>query len=319
MARADRLLQLMLLLQTHGRLTAAELARKLEVSVRTVQRDLESLSGSGIPVYSVRGGQGGWALVEGFRTNLTGLTPDEAVALAVAGPDSVARDLGMERGSTSGWLKVLAALPSLGQQVVQHARERVHVDLLPWGGQPEGVRAVLARLYQAASGDSITLIRYGTADEPFEIAPLGLVAKGLVWYLVALRGTDIRTYRVPRIANVQLTDRRFDRPADFRLAEHWDLVCERLIETFPGYEVRLRTTEIGLQRLRWSGARILRSRQRAGQVDVTVDLEAAEEARAAILSLGAGTVVIHPVELATSIADTARSISRSYDRDAAST
>jgi len=92
MVRADRLPRLMLLLQAHGRVTAAELATKLEVSVRTVQRDLESLSASGIPVYSVRGGQGGWALVEGFRTDLTGLTPDEAVAVAVAGPDSVARD-----------------------------------------------------------------------------------------------------------------------------------------------------------------------------------------------------------------------------------
>jgi predicted DNA-binding transcriptional regulator YafY len=89
MMRADRLLRLMLLLQAHGRVTAAELASKLEVSVRTVQRDLESLSASGIPVYSVRGSQGGWALVERFRTDLTGLTPDEAVAVAVAGPDSV--------------------------------------------------------------------------------------------------------------------------------------------------------------------------------------------------------------------------------------
>jgi predicted DNA-binding transcriptional regulator YafY len=319
MVRADRLLRLMLLLQTHGRLTAAELARNLEVAVRTVQRDLESLSASGIPVYSVRGGQGGWALLEGFRTDLTGLTPDEAVAVAVAGPDSVAQDLGMEQGSTSGWLKVLAALPSLGQQVARHARERIHVDLLPWGGQPEEVRAILARLYQAADGDAITLIRYGDSDEPFEIAPLGLVAKGLVWYLVAVRGTDMRTYRVPRIADVQVTDRRFDRPADFRLAEHWNLVCERLIETFPTYVVRLRTTEIGLHRLRWSGARILRSRHRAGRVDVTVDLETVEEARAAILSLGADAVVIHPVELATSIADTARSISRSYDQDSAET
>jgi predicted DNA-binding transcriptional regulator YafY len=315
MVRADRLLRLMLLLQARGRVTAAELARKLEVSVRTVQRDLESLSASGIPVYSVRGGQGGWALVEGFRTDLTGLTPDEAVAVAVAGPDSVARDLGMEQGSTSGWLKVLAALPSLGQQVAQHARERIHVDLLPWGGQPEEVRAILARLYQAASGDTITVIRYGAGDEPFEIAPLGLVAKGLAWYLVALRGNDIRTYRVPRIAGVQVTDRRFDRPAGFRLAEHWNLVCERLIETFPTYVVELRTTETGLQRLRWSGTRILRSRHRAGKVDVTVDLETAEEARSAILSLGGDTVVIQPAALAASIADTARSISQSYDQD----
>jgi predicted DNA-binding transcriptional regulator YafY len=191
--------------------TAAELASRLGVSVRTVQRDLESLSTSGIPVYSVRGGHGGWALAGGFRTDLTGLTPDEAVA--AAGPDSVARDLGMEQGSASGWLKVLAALPGLGQQMARHARERVHVDLLPWGGQPEEVRAILARLYQAASGDTITVIRYGADHEPFEIAPLGLVAKGLVWYLTALRGDDIRTYRVPRITDVQVTERRFDRPA----------------------------------------------------------------------------------------------------------
>lgn len=316
MAHADRLLRLMLLLQAHGRVTAAELAGRLGVSVRTVQRDLESLSASGIPVYSVRGGHGGWALVEGFRTNLTGLTPDEAVAVAVTGPAPVARDLGMEQGSATGWPKVLAALPGLGQQAARHARERIHVDLLPWGGQPEEVRAILAQLYRAASGDTITMIRYGADDEPFEIAPLGLVAKGLVWYLIALRGNHIRTYRVPRIADVQVTDRRFDRPADFHLADHWNLVCERLAGTFPTYVVKLRTTENGLRRLRWNGARILQSRHRAGKIDVTADLETAEEARAAVLSLGSDTVVTQPAELAASIADTARSISRGYDQNA---
>lgn len=316
MVHADRLLRLMLLLQARGRVTAAELARKLEVSVRTVQRDLESLSASGIPVYSVRGGHGGWALADGFRTDLTGLTPDEAVAVVAAGPDSVARDLGMEQGSASGWLKVLAALPGLGQQVAQHARERIHVDLLPWGGQPEEVRAILARLYQAVSGDTITLIRYGAGDEPFEIAPLGLVAKGLAWYLIALRGNDIRTYRVPRIADVQVTDRRFERPAGFRLADHWNLACLHLTETFPTYAVKLRTTQTGLRRLRWSGARILQTRHRAGKIDVTADLETIEEATAAVLSLGGDTVVIEPAELAASISDTARSIWQSYDQDA---
>lgn len=190
--RADRLLRILLLLQTRGRMTAGELAGTLEVSVRTVQRDMESLSAAGVPVYALRGGQGGWALVEGFRTTLTGLTPAEAMAVAVGRPESVLKDLGIAGGGDAGLLKVVAALPELSQQLAEHARQRVHVDLEPWGGQAEKVRAVLGALYQATATDQVAEVRYGSSD-PFEIQPLGLVAKGLVWYLVALRGGKLRT------------------------------------------------------------------------------------------------------------------------------
>ena len=307
--RADRLLQILLLLQARGRMTAGDLAGRLEVSVRTVQRDMDSLSGAGVPVLAVRGSEGGWELLEGFRTTLTGLTPQEALAVAVGRPDTVLRDLGIDSGSELGMLKVLASLPELAQQSAEHARQRVHVDLESWREQPEAARTMLRTLYRAVATDAETEIRYGTGTSAFEVHPLGLVTKGLVWYLVATRRGELRTYRVSRIVDVTVTDTTFARPPDFDLVTHWQAVCERLVETFPSFVATLRTTEYGLRRLQWAGGQVIDVSERAdGALRVKVDLENEDEALRAVLSLGADVAVERPRSLGRLVTEAAQAL-----------
>ena len=314
--RADRLLQILLILQAHGRTTAGQLAERLEVSVRTIQRDMDALSAAGVPVFAMRGGEGGWALVDGFRTTLTGLTPSEALAVAIARPRSVLRDLGLDDGGEVGMLKVMAALPALAQQAAEHARQRVHVDLEPWAGPSGSDRDILRALWQATTTDTIARIRYGASKTQFDIEPFGLVAKGAVWYLIAKRTDALRTYRAARVARVELTEEHFDRPADFDLAEHWTQVCIDLPKTYARYEVSLRVTHDGLQRLRWtSGAPVsARPTSNDGWTPVRVNLESIDEATPVVLGLGGDVIVDTPAALRTAVRRAATRLLSRNDR-----
>ncbi|HEX8339101.1 MAG TPA: HTH domain-containing protein, partial [Pyrinomonadaceae bacterium] len=135
--RADRLVSIMLLLQIHRRLTAGELARRLEVSERTIHRDMEALSKAGVPVVAERGAGGGWALVGGYRTNLTGLNAAEVQTLFAGLPPRLLADLGLNRDSEAAHVKLLAALPPSARADAEYARRRVHVDVAGWGGGAE--------------------------------------------------------------------------------------------------------------------------------------------------------------------------------------
>ncbi|MEN3271776.1 MAG: hypothetical protein V7636_537, partial [Actinomycetota bacterium] len=308
--RADRLLRILLLLQTRGRATAADLAAALEVSVRTVQRDMDALSGAGVPVYAERGSGGGWRLVDGFRTSLTGLTPDEALAVAVGRPDRVLRDLGLHGSGEQAMLKVLAAVPALAHEAAQHAAQRVHVDLEPWARDTSEDRGTLRALYQAAATDTVVRLRYGTNRQTVDAEPLGLVVKGMVWYLVAGTRRGMRTYRVARIRDVELTDEHLVRPESFDLAQHWRAVCDELVTTFAEYIVTLRVTIQGLQRLRWSSGHPLHlvDPDGDGWTVVRVNLESPEDALHVVLGLGAAARVVRPAALGRAVADEATKI-----------
>jgi predicted DNA-binding transcriptional regulator YafY len=306
--RADRLLRVLLLLQTRGRMTAGALAQSLEVSVRTVQRDMSALSSAGIPVYAERGGAGGWQLVDGFRTTLTGLTPAEALAIAVGRPDSVLRDLGID-STEAGLLKVLASMPELAQQAAEHARQRVHVDLEPWGATPGAPSPMLRTLYAAISSDVAVRISYGGGGT-FEIAPLGLVAKGLAWYVVAKRASYYRTYRVSRIQKIEPTSKPIDRPPSFDLASHWRHVSTNVGRTFPSFRATLRVDDAALARLRWTTRDLHIEDPGDGAHRVRVDLETESEAVSVVLSLGAGVIVERPKRLRMAVAATGSVIAR---------
>lgn len=306
--RADRLLRILLLLQTRGRMTAGELAASLEVSIRTVQRDMDALSSAGVPVYAERGGTGGWQLVDGFRTTLTGLTPGEALAIAVGRSDSVLRDLGVD-STEAGLLKVLASMPELAQQAAEHARQRVHVDLEPWDAAPGAASPMLRTLYAAISNDVAVRLSYGGSDS-FEVAPLGLVAKGLAWYLVAKGGADYRTYRVSRIREVEPTTKPVARPAGFDLASHWRTVTSNLVRTLPSYRATLLVDDAALARLRWVTRELQIESTDDSTHRVRVDLETESEAVGVVLSLGSGVVVERPKTLRTAVLTTAREVAR---------
>ena len=219
--RASRLVQLLLLLQRRGRTTASELATDLEVSVRTIYRDVEALSASGVPIYGESGPGGGIQLVGGYETRLTGLTGQEATALGLAGIPTAAAELGLGGVLVAAQSKVDAALPPELRTRTARLRERFLVDVPGWFRAPEAVPALAALAGALWDGRRVD-IEYqrpsGTVRRRLD--PLGLVLKGSTWYLVALaRDPDgIRTFRVGRVVAATTLDEPADRPADFDLA-----------------------------------------------------------------------------------------------------
>jgi predicted DNA-binding transcriptional regulator YafY len=223
--RGDRLLSILLLLQANGRMSARRLAERLEVSERTIYRDLDALSGAGVPVYCQRGPQGGAALLDDFRTELTGLTEEEARALFTFGGPQVATDLGIGPRLESALRKLLASLPAPHRSGAERARRRVHVDARPWGRGGDQTPHLQA-VQDAVWSDQRIVVRYrpGEADAVERVIdPLGLVAKAGVWYLMAAsaRSRALRTYRVSRIVSVEPTGETVRRPEGFDLAAAW--------------------------------------------------------------------------------------------------
>jgi len=227
--RADRLVAALLVLQARGRITAAELADELEVSVKTARRDLEALAMAGIPVYSQAGKGGGWSLIGGARTDLSGLTAAEARTLfLVAGPSSTATP-----EAKAALRKLVQALPATFRADAEAAATAVVLDPAHWGGSTTPRPPHLGVLQDAVVRGRQVRLGYSdrTRSESERVVhPLGLVEKGTVWYLVA--GTDggMRTFRLSRVRSVVMTDDPVERPPDFDLAEQWRSVVETIEE-----------------------------------------------------------------------------------------
>ena len=217
---ASRLLSALMLLQTRGRMTAPDLARELEVSIRTVYRDIDQLSAAGIPVTAERGRSGGFELLNGFRTQLTGLTQAEAEALMLAGLPGPAAELGLAERMASAQLKLMAALPA-GMRA-ERVAARLHLDHAGWFRATEPVE-LLPTLASAVWNERYLKIRYrqGQASNEVRIGPLGLVLKAGVWYLIAQKRAAFRTYRAANILAAEVLDDAFERPAAFDLAAYW--------------------------------------------------------------------------------------------------
>ena len=220
--RASRLVNLLLLLQSRGGLTAAELARELEVSVRTIHRDVEELSAAGVPIFAERGPLGGIRLVDGYRTRLTGMTADEAEALFLAGLPGPAAQLGLGTVVAAAQLKVMAALPPELRSRASRIVERFHLDAAGWFQAQEAVPH-LATLSAAVWDARAVRILYERGGGPVErtVGPLGIVLKGGVWYVIGSTDGQIRTYRASRVVEATLTDEPVERPDGFDLAAYW--------------------------------------------------------------------------------------------------
>lgn len=291
------MLRVLLLLQARERMTAQELARRLNSSPRTIQRDLQALSLAGVPIYPIRGRYGGWALLPDYRTRLTGLTPTEAMTVFVGATAHVLADLGLDAAADQAATKLLAALPASMRRDVEYARQRLLVDPLGWDQDDRGtIDPNLALCREGLWQERMLEIRYGSPPARRVVAPLGLVAKGRAWYLVARRDRQIRTYRVARIETTTVMEQTFVRPAEFDLAEHWVTACRRLRASRPSYPIRMRVRDRSLRRFASNpGASIGRSVR--GWSTVDVDVENPGEAAAVVLSLGGDAVVVKPPEL----------------------
>ncbi len=234
--KSDRLLSILLLLQTRGRVPAHELADRLEVSVRTIYRDLEALSASGVPVYAERGRHGGIELLAGFRTDVTGLTADESRALFVLGAQGAHAALGLDAALGSALRKVMAALPAPHRPAAEVASRRILVDATRWKGGPQ--KAVdLDVLQDAVFADRRLRLRYRHSDtkEPrtYTVDPYGLVSKAGVWYLVADRRATPRLFRADRVRSATVLDEPVRRRPGVELADAWQ-VLRRQVEERPG-------------------------------------------------------------------------------------
>lgn len=223
--RAGRLVSMLLLLQQHGGMTAERLARELGVSIRTVYRDAEALAAAGIPIYGESGHAGGYRLISGYRTKLTGLTESEAEALALSGVPAAAADLGLQTELAALELKLSAALPQAQRERAEEAKRLFHLDVAGWFRRAEPV-PFLALVANAAWERRRLQVRYRRWAEPKEVdrelCPLGLVLKGGQWYLVAtVESGPARMYKVTNLLAAKKTDATFERPEDFDLAAWW--------------------------------------------------------------------------------------------------
>lgn len=220
--RSSRLVELLLLLQVRGGMTAADLARELEVSVRTVHRDVEALGAAGVPIYADRGPHGGIRLVDGYRTRLTGMTPDEAEALFLSGLPGPAAELGLGTVVAAARLKVLAALPTELRGRATRLIERFHLDAAGWfqAGEPVPCLATISECVWEGSQLELEYER-GDGQVTRTLDPVGLVLKAGVWYLVASHDEQLRTYRISRAVAARRLATPSRRPAGFDLASWW--------------------------------------------------------------------------------------------------
>ncbi len=237
--RADRLLSILMMLQVHKRLTARELSARLEVSERTIHRDMEALSTSGVPVTAERGAAGGWSLLEPYETNLTGLNEAEIQALFLTTPEKLLNDLGLRQAYEGALVKLLAALPSMRRRDAEDMRKRIHIDAPGW--HPSAVENDSFPTVQAAvwAGRKLkmTYLRGDETRVERTVDPLGLVAKGKVWYLVAGIEGEIRTYRISRVQAATVLDEACERPADFDLGAFWGQSTADFVANLPRYPV----------------------------------------------------------------------------------
>ena len=324
--RADRLISLLILLQTQGRMTARELAETLEVSERTIYRDMDALSAAGVPVYAERGPGGGCALLDSYRTNLTGLTQDQVCALFMLSIPAPLADLGVSKELKAALLKLAAALPSDHRRDAEHSQQRIHLDAAGWF-QPEEPVPHLRTIQAAVWQDRKLYIKYRRGDgTPGDrtLAPYGLVAKASIWYLVASREGQMRVYRVSRVQQARLTDEHFERPAEFDLATFWGQWCKAFETSRPKYPVTLRVAPEFLPvlpQIFGEGIHALIARagppDDRGWVTLTLTFESLEAARTRVLGLGTHVEVVAPPALRESVLETATRIVAFYTASSA--
>jgi predicted DNA-binding transcriptional regulator YafY len=307
--QASRLLRILLLLQTRGRLTAPQLAAELEVSVRTVLRDIDQLSAAGVPVWGQPGRHGGgFQLQEGWSTQLTGMTEEEAQALWLAGLPQAAAELGLGGAAASARLKLLAGVPRGVQESSGRVAQRLHLDPLDWyraPDEPRFLREVAGAVWQ---GRRLS-VRYESweGEKQRLLDPLGLVLKAGAWYLVAQHGGQPRTYRLASLRACTVRDEGFERPAGFDLPRFWHESSARFEAELRKLPVRLRATPLGLARLR--NARLPFTQE--GDA-LQLWFESEDMAARQLLVLGAEVEVLQPAALRERLAALAAEVVRLY-------
>jgi len=326
--RASRLVSILLLLQTRGRMSGQELARELDVSVRTIYRDVESLSTSGVPIYADRGPTGGFQLLDGYRTRLTGLTPQEAESLFLAGIPGPAADLGLGQVLSAAQLKLKAALPADLRERAGRIGERFHLDAPGWW-QDEERPPFLAIVADAVWNERMIEIRYQRwgGEVTRKLAPLGIVLKGGAWYLVASAEGQIRTYRTIRIMTLEPLDETFERPPDFDLASYWQEWGNEFQQRLYQQEAVVRFSPAGIEIVSYLMEPYLQrvvlghvvSSDPDGWYTVLLPVQSNRHALRVLLPFGAEIEVLSPPELREMMRENAEALARRHQPVSAGT
>lgn len=322
-ARATRLLSLIMLLQARGRMSATLMARELEVSVRTVLRDMEELSLTGIPVYAERGRDGGFVLDPSYATKLTGLSVEEAHALVLAGMPKAATDLGLARNATTARLKVLSALPKAQREQAQKVADRLHIDAVDWY-RSAPVPACLTEVARAVWGSHYIATHYAgwRTSRRTLLRPLGLVQKAGTWYLVAVPANRRapRTYRLSQMQETVVLRRSFAPPPGFSLASYWQKSVARFEEQIYTAKAVLWVTPQGLRDLSLLATTVYQRalagqtavKERRGWLRVVIPIESVEHAASNLLRLGEHVEVRAPSTLRTRLATVAKAVAQRH-------
>lgn len=311
--RADRLLSILLLLQTRGKMTARALARELEVSRRTILRDIDALSFSGVPVYAEGGHGGGIALAEEYRTTLTGLNTLEVQSLFVAQNNEALRDVGLGDAGERLLLKLLAALPNAQHSTADHIRQRLLIDPT-WWWHETSISPFWEEIQRAVYEDRMIKARYENFDGKIAertLAPYSLICKSSVWYLLAERDGELRTYRVNRFHSVQLLVGTFTRRPDFDLPAHWRTHTQNLERFSSGYDCVLRVHPDRVAFIktllpgRWEMAA---GADEKGWKIISLSMDSDLQARMLVFGLSGFVEILEPGELKRAVAAQAREI-----------
>ena len=314
-------MSLLLLLQTKGRMTAQALADELEVSVRTIYRDVESLHSAGVPLYGDAGPSGGYQLLDGYRTRLTGLTEQEAESLFLAGLPGPAADLGLGDAVSAAQLKLMAALPSSMRDRASRMATRFHLDAPAWYYDPER-SPFLGLVADAVWRERLLEVSYRRWRSPEDVTrvlrPLGLVLKAGRWYLVAQGSSRISTYRVAQIQAAAVLDESFTRPEGFDLAAHWAESLEDFHARQYTGEAVIRLSERGWESFASNVLPVVAKAAEESVVDdggeyrVTIPIESLGHATGMLLRLGGEVEVLHPPELREHVTAAVRRLASIY-------
>ncbi len=316
--RADRLLSILLLLQAHRRMTARDLATRLEVSERTVYRDMDALSAAGVPVSAERGKGGGCLLLDGYQTNLTGLNDAEIQTLFLMKPPRLLADLGLRRAHEAALIKLLATLPAVSRRDAEFIQQRILIDAPGWN-RPEEAIPCLPVIQQAIWRERkvrLTYERPGSPPRERLVDPLGLVAKGSLWYLVGAVEGAARVYRVARVHAAAMTDEPCVRPEGFDLAAYWAQSSADFVANLPRYRITLHVTPEALHQVNGMGAygRIEEtgSADTDGWTTLRMIFDSEDEACGYIFRFGTDIEVLDPPDLRRRIGRIATEIAALY-------
>ena len=299
-------------------MTARDLANKLEVSERTILRDMDALSGSGVPVMAERGAGGGWSLIEEYQTKLTGLTPAEIQSLFLARPPELMADLGLKQAQDGAWIKLKASLPAGVRRHAQFVQQRVLIDARGWRDASESASSLPVLLDGLWRDKQVRFLYENVLCEASEriVNPLGLVARGSTWYLIAARAAELRTYRVSRIKAPEILHLPAGRPADFDLAEYWKRSAAEFREKLPQYRATFLARPAVMRWVRYRGWRLESEEPQGAFLRIRLRFDAEEEALQFALGLGPDVEVLEPVPLRDKTRQSAWNILRMYRKKA---